>query len=133
MSLISSFLFNRRREELHARVVRLLRADLKEEQAHRAQLADQLMTARQVADIAEAEAQIAREALTAGHRELLDENQRQAAEIKRQAEAIRLLNRQLSDAMGYGPHELAVIDAGGEQALAAIEKAARTAPPAAAR
>jgi len=117
-----------RREELHARVVRLLRADLRETREHRAQLAEQLVSARQVADVAHAEAELAREALTAGHRDLLAENHRLDAKCKQLTEANRLLNRQLNDAMGYKPGELAVIDAGGEQALAAIEKATRELP-----
>jgi hypothetical protein len=106
------------REEMHKRVVRLLRAELVDTRKHAADLAEQLVSARQAADVAHAEVELAREELAAGHRELRAEN-------TALREANRLLHRQLNDAMGYGPSDLAVIDAGGKQALAALEKAPR--------
>lgn len=121
---LTDWLFGRR-DEVRDRAFRLLELDLQDTQAHNAQLAKDRVAAIKRADTAEAEAELAREALTAGHRELLAEKRRLAAKCKQLTEANRLLNRQLNDAMGYGPSELAVIDAGGEQALAAIEKATR--------
>jgi hypothetical protein len=108
----------RRHIDEQARAMSLLRADLRETRAHAAQLAADLTKTRQRADLAEAEAVIARESLTKGHGELLAANQRLRI-------ANRELHKQVNNAMGYGPAEQAVIDAGGEQALAAAERAAR--------
>lgn len=100
--------------------MRLLRDDLAASHANETRLAADLTTARQRADRAEAEASSAREALTGGHAVLLAETQRLRI-------ANRQLHKQVEDAIGYGPAELAVIDAGGEQALAAAEREARAA------
>lgn len=100
--------------------MRILRAELRDSVANEAALATQLVQERQRADRAEAEAVTARESLTAGHGELLAENQRLA-------KAVRSLNRQLDDALGYSPKQLAVIDAGGEKALATAQLAAHAA------
>jgi len=110
----------RRTQAETARAMRLLRDDLQETRAHAAQLADDATRAKQRADNAEAEATAARAALTSGHRELLVANQRLRI-------ANRTLHQQINNAMGYGPAELAVIDAGGDAAFAAAERAERAA------
>lgn len=107
----------RQQVEEQARAWRLLREDLKATRQHAAALAADLVQTRQRADRAEAEATTAREALTKGHSELLADNDR----LRR---ANRVLQQQVEDAIGYGHAELAVIDAGGEKALAAAQMAA---------
>jgi hypothetical protein len=102
----------RRREELHARVVRLLRADLRETREQAAQLAADRVAAIKRADTAEAEAQIAREALTAGHRDLLAENVRLASEIDLLRRDRNGLRSQLDNALGRSYEQHAAIDAG---------------------
>lgn len=107
--------------------MRLLREDLAASHANEAALAADVIRAKQRADIAEwradraeEESKAAREALTGGHAQLLAANQQLRI-------ANRQLHKQVADAMGYGPAELAVIDAGGDKAFAAAERAAREA------
>lgn len=113
--------------EAQDRALRLLREDLAASHANGVALAADVTRAKQRADAAEAradraehEAKTAREALTGGHARLFAENQQLRI-------ANRALHQQVANAMGYGPAELAVIDAGGEQALAAAEREARAA------
>jgi len=103
-----------------ARSMRLLREALTDSLANESSLAADCVQLEQRANRAEAEAEAARGAITAGHAELLAENERLR-------KANKILHGIVNEAMGYGPAELAVIDAGGEKALTAAEREAAAA------
>lgn len=107
---------DRERRETLA-LIRSLRRDLKASERERAALAEQLRAARSEAGAVQAELDAIDSSVVQAHRELLARNQQLRI-------ANRQLHKQVEDAMGYGPAELAVIDAGGEKALAAAEREA---------
>lgn len=110
---------NREHDETLA-LIRSLRRDLKASDAERVVLADQLRKARAKTGAVQAELDAINSSVVQAHRDLLANNQQLRI-------ANRQLHKQLEDAIGYGPAELAVIDAGGEKALAAAEREAAAA------
>jgi len=107
---------DRERRETLA-LIRGLRRDLRASETERAELAEQLCTSRREEAALRDELDAIDSSVVQAHRELLAANQQLRI-------ANRHLHKQVEDAMGYGPAELAVIDAGGEKALAAAEREA---------
>jgi predicted AAA+ superfamily ATPase len=97
--------------ELSASMKRL-RHDVKAANADNAALAARATAEQRRADTAEAALVTTREAVTAGHRELLrrlDDLTRENGRLTRDRDGLR---QQLNHALGYGATELAAIEAG---------------------